>query len=356
MQRTTVFRTFLITALVLILPTTLWAHDPDFTTELDRDRCHFSSTGSNPYLPLWPGLQTVLEGEEEDDEGETIEISVTTTVLHETELVDGVITRVVEERELEDGELVEVSRNFFAYCRETGDVWYFGEDVDDYEDGMIVGHEGEWRAGENGAEPGIVMPGTPLIGARFFEEIAPGVALDRGEIAALGEEADVPAGSFEDLLVILDSNALAPEDGEEEKFYARGLGNIIDEDLELVELNLPPCVPDETTHCLSNGRFRVEATWANFTGGTGDGQAILPSADSGEFWFFDANNTELVVKVIDACSDPRNSFWVFAAGLTNVEVEIVVTDTQSGQMRFYDNDLGMDFEPVLDTQAFLTCP
>ena len=53
---------------------------------------------------------------------------------------------------------------------------------------------------------------------------------------------------------------------------------------------------------------------------------------------------------------PRNSFWVFAAGLTNVEVDIVVTDTQTGQMRVYDNDLGTDFEPVLDTQAFLTCP
>ena len=64
----------------------------------------------------------------------------------DTELVDGVLTREVVEREKEDGELVEISYNYFAHCRETGDVWYFGEDVDDYEGGVIVGHGGAWRA------------------------------------------------------------------------------------------------------------------------------------------------------------------------------------------------------------------
>ena len=135
-----------------------------------------------------------LEGEELDDDDELVEIAATITILRETEMVDGVLTRVVEERETEDGELVEISRNFMAVCRETGDLWYFGEDVDDYDDGMIVGHDGAWRAGVDGARPGVLIPGSPLIGARYFQEVAPGVALDRAEVSALDAMLTVPAG------------------------------------------------------------------------------------------------------------------------------------------------------------------
>jgi hypothetical protein len=358
---TSIFRTLFSTAvltalaLALILPGAAAAHDPDYTTDLGRDRCTFATTGSNPYFPLWPGYALVLEGEEEDDESELVEISSTITVLPETEMVDGVLTRVFEERELEDDELVEVSRNFAAICRETGDVWYFGEDVDIYEDGEIVSHDGAWRAGQNGAEPGILMPGNPLIGARYFEEVAPGVALDRGEIVGMGEEVTVPAGTFTDTLETLGTTPLAPEEIDE-KVYARGVGVIVDQVIELVEIVPPPCQPDATTHCLQNGRFQVRAEWADFEGDEGDGTAILPSGESGEFWFFTPGNTELLVKVLDACDDPAfNSFWVFAAGLTNVEVTLTVTDTATGEVREYENDLGAPFEPVLDTNAFFTC-
>ncbi|MCG8462866.1 MAG: hypothetical protein MI919_41805, partial [Holophagales bacterium] len=214
--------------------------EDDFTTDFDRERCNFTTTGSNPYFPLWPGYSLALEGLEEDDEGEMVAISAVLTVLEDTELVDGVLTRVFEERESEDGELVEISRNFLAICRETGDVWYFGEDVDDYEDGEIVGHDGAWRAGADGASPGILMPGTPLLGARFFEEIAPGVAEDRGEIVGMGEEVTVPWGTFEDTLLVEDTDPLNPEEGGDEKVYAAGVGQIVDEELELVDVTLPP--------------------------------------------------------------------------------------------------------------------
>ena len=334
------------------------AHAEDeFTTDFDRERCNFTTTGSNPYFPLWPGYSLALEGEEEDDEGELVEISAVLTVLEDTELVDGVMTRVFEERESEDGELVEVSRNFLAICRETGDVWYFGEDVDDYEDGEIVGHDGEWRSGIDGARPGILMPGTPLLGARFFEEIAPGVAEDRGEIVGMGEEVTVPWGTFEDTLLVEDTDPLNPEEGGDEKVYAAGVGQIVDEELELVDVTLPPCLPDAATHCLADGRFRVTAEWRDADGNSDDAVAIVPSSDSGEFWFFEPDNTELIVKVLDACSLPgANRFWVFAAGLTDVEVSITVTDTKTGAEKGYGNDLGTPFEPVLDTDAFATCP
>jgi hypothetical protein len=338
-----------------LLAGTAAAHDPDFTSDFDRERCTFTTVASNPYFLLWPGYALHLVGLEEDDEEELVELSVWITVLDDTEMVDGVRTRVVEEREEEDGELVEVSRNFFASCRETGDVWYFGEDVDDYEDGEIVSHEGGWRAGVGGAEPGIVMPGTPLIGARHFQEMAPGVAEDLGEVASLDDSLTVPFGTFENLLMVEEGSALDPDD-ESEKWYAHGLGLIKDEEAELVEIVLPSCVPDATTLCLSDGRFRVEVEW-NDGDTSGPGMTVLPSDDSGEFWFFNPNNTELLVKVIDACDVPElETFWVFAAGLTDVEVELTVTDTAAMETRIYGNPAGTPFTPVVDTAAFATCP
>ena len=343
---------FQVSALSLAMPAALLAQE--FTTDFNRNNCTFTSAGNNPYLPIWPGLVLQLEGVEED-EGELVELSVTTSVLTDTELVDGVVTRVVEEREFEDGELVEVSRNFVAICRETGDVWYFGEDVDDYEDGEIVGHEGAWRSGVDGAAPGILMPGSPMIGQRFFQEIAPGVALDRAEIIAMGEEVEVPFGTFTDTLRTVDTDVLDPE-STNPKVYAKGLGNIVDEELRLVDLSLPACMPGANNHCLNQGRFHVEVEWKDALGNEGEGNALLGSDDSGEFWFFSPNNTEMLVKVLDACTLPGfNNFWVFAAGLTDVEVELTVTDTLTGQSRVYDSDLNTPFEPVLDTSAFLTC-
>jgi hypothetical protein len=341
--------------LALLLPGAVLAHDPPFTEEFDRDHCTFTSVGSNLYFPLWPGYSLLLEGEEEDDEGETVEVSAEISVLADTEIVDGVETRVVEERESEDGELVEVSRNFMAICRETGAVWYFGEDVDDYEDGEIVSHEGGWRAGVGGAEPGILMPGMPLIGARHAQELAPGVAEDRGEVISRGNTLTVPAGTFEGVLEVSDTNPMEPDEADP-KFYAPGVGLIKDEDLELVEVNPPSCLPDADTLCLNDGRFQVEATFTDFEAQHGIAMANQTTDDSGEFWFFSPDNVELLVKVLDACDLPDfNSFWVFAAGLTNVEVTITVTDTETDETRTYPNPLGNPFQPVLDTAAFPDC-
>lgn len=338
------------------LPASTWAHDPEFTDEFDRDGCTFAAWGNNPYFPLWPGYSLLLEGAEEDD-GEVIEISVLLSVLTDTEIVDGVETRVVEEREWEDGELVEVSRNFMATCRETGSVWYFGEDVDDYEDGEIVGHEGGWRTGMDSASPGLLMPGTPLVGARFQQENAPGVAEDRAEIVSRGNQVMVEAGAFDDVLEVIDTNPLEEEEEGDVKLYARGVGLIMDEELELVEITLPPCMPDATTLCLNNGRYAVEAQWTDHDLVEGDGMVNQISDDSGEFWFFDAGNVELLVKVLNACALPQfNSYWFFAAGLTNVEVTLTVTDTETDMVFVYENPLGNPFDPILDTTSLDGCP
>ena len=201
----------------------------EFTTSFMTENCTFNATGRNPFFILEPNYQLVLKGEEE---GEEVELII--TVLDETKEVNGTETRIVEERESVDGELVEVSRNFFAICEETNSVFYFGEEVDDYEDGEIVGHEGAWLAGEDDATAGIMMPGTVLLGARYFNEIAPDVALDRAEILENDEELETPAGTFENVLVIRETTPLEP-DVEEFKYYVAEVGLIQDADLKLEE-------------------------------------------------------------------------------------------------------------------------
>ena len=114
------------------------------------------------------------------------------------------------------------------------------------------------------------------------------------------------------------------------------------------------CV-SEATLCLGGGRFLVTAAWKARNGSTGLGQAVAVTPDSGYFWFFDPDNVEVLVKALDGCA-VNGHFWFFSAGLTNLEVELTVTDTATGEIRTYDNPLGTAFAPALDTLAFGGCP
>lgn len=200
-----------------------------WTDTFDLARCDFSSTGENEYFILQPGYRLILKGVEDDDS-----VTLVITVLDETEEIDGVETRVVEERESAGGNLVEVSRNFFAFCKTYGSVFYFGEDVDIYENGKIAGHGGSWRAGTDDFKPGLMMPGTALIGASYYQEIAPGVAMDRARIVSIDTTLDTPAGHFGNCLMTEETSALEP-DTREYKIYAPGIGLIQDGSLLLVE-------------------------------------------------------------------------------------------------------------------------
>jgi len=202
-------------------------------TSFDLENCNFASTGENSYFILKPGYQVTLEGEEDDEE-----IQLVTTVLNETKVVNGTQTRVVEEREFEGGDLVEISRNYFAVCKPTNVVFYFGEDVDIYEDGEIVSHEGAWLVGANGSKAGMIMPGKVTLGQKYYQEIAPGVAEDRAEIIALNDTLDTPAGNFQNVLTTEETNPLEPEE-KEFKFYAPGIGLIQEEAIKLVNYTKP---------------------------------------------------------------------------------------------------------------------
>ena len=120
-------------------------------------------------------------------------------------------------------------------------------------------------------------------------------------------------------------------------------------------ISVGTCEPDATTLCLNAGRFRVTADWRTPDGATGHGQAVPLTSDTGYFWFFNPANIEIITKVLNACVDPSNAYWVFSAGLTNVEVTLRVVDTYTGSLKTYFNPLGTADQPVQDTSAFATC-
>lgn len=226
-----------------------------WTETFGQENCTFLATGRNRFFSLEPGHELVLQSSEE---------KVVITVLNETRRIGNVETRIIEEREEKDGKLAEVSRNFFVICKEHGDVFYFGEEVDDYEDGRIVGHSGAWRADEANCKAGIIMPGTVLLGARHYQEIAPN-AMDRAEIISDDVTMTTPAGTFRNCIKVEETSGLDPDE-KCYKTYAPGVGLIQDEDLLLIRYrkaeeqplslkDLPRAVRATLRKCAKGGKI-----------------------------------------------------------------------------------------------------
>jgi len=202
------------------------ARSSKWTSSFAVDKANLTNVGENPYfIPLEPGYRLILKGDG---------AALTVTVTHKTKLVDGVQTRVVEEREEKDGQPSEISQDYFAIDKTTNAVYYFGEDVDVYRDGKVVGHPGAWLSGVNGAKFGMMMPGKPKVGDKFQQEVAPKVAMDHCEIVAIGEECETPAGRFKNCLRTREGSAI--EKGTSVKVYASGVGLIKDDEFVLAKI------------------------------------------------------------------------------------------------------------------------
>jgi hypothetical protein len=186
------------------------------------DPANCSAGVDNPLLPLSPGDVKAFRGRERDeDTGETVQTRGVMRVQGETAVVGGFPVAVVEVKEYEDGALIERTLDYYSQCGD-GSVWYVGEKVDDYEEGKVVGHEGQWQAGEEDAEPGLFMPAEPKVGESFEQERAPGVAEDRSTVVAVGVDVRTPAGAFSDCIKTKD---FAPLDKHTEfKFYCPDTG------------------------------------------------------------------------------------------------------------------------------------
>ncbi len=219
----------ILAAVAVLAFSTAWGQSKgkksDWQDEFAISSCNMATTGRNPYFVLEPGFQLVLEG------GDT---KLQITVLSETKMVDGVNTRVVEEKEWKDGKLHEIARNYFAICPQTKDVFYFGEDVEFYENGKVVKREGSWLAGTNGNKAGLIMPGTPKLNMKYYQELAPGVAMDRAEIESLTETCKTPAGTFSGCMKVKETSGIELL-AKEYKYHAPGIGLVRDEDVRLVK-------------------------------------------------------------------------------------------------------------------------
>jgi len=221
------FQVLLSTAAALTLSVATAQGKPvqsSWQQEFGLAQCTMKPIGRNKYFVLEPGHQLVLEGDE---------VKLEITVLDETKIVDGVTTRIVEEKEWKNGELYEIARNYFAVCEQTNDVFYFGEDVDFYENGKIVKHDGTWLAGVDGNKAGLIMPAAPKLGMKYYQEIATGVAMDRAEVVGLDEPCKTPAGKFS-CLKVKEGSPLSPTETEY-KLHAPGIGLVGDEDLKLTK-------------------------------------------------------------------------------------------------------------------------
>lgn len=198
------------------------------------DTRKLETVGEGRYFILRPGYRLTLEGKER---GRPVRLVI--TVLSETRRVGDVETRVVEERETRGDTPLEVSRNYFAIDNQTGDVFYFGEDVETYKNGQVSGHEGAWHHGSGRARFGLMVPGDPTVGARYYQEQAPGVAMDRAEVVSVTERFVTPAGTFEGCLKTKETSPLEPF-VKEYKVYAPGVGLVKDGSLVLVSHDSMP--------------------------------------------------------------------------------------------------------------------
>ena len=195
-----------------------------WASQFDVKLSELGPTGRNAFFILEAGHSAAYEAGSE---------RLVITVLDETKIVDGVTTRVVEERETKGGQLVEVSRNYFAIGSTSRDVFYFGETVDIYRNGKVVDHEGAWQAGEKGARFGLMMPAEPRVGQKYYQEVAPKIAMDRAAIVALHAVVKTPAGEFKDCVKVEETTPLEPG-VREYKYYARDVGLVQDGSLKLV--------------------------------------------------------------------------------------------------------------------------
>jgi hypothetical protein len=178
---------------------------------------NFVAKIDNPFLPIAVG-STYTYNTVTDKGTEITAIEV----LPQTKVVMGITCTVVRDRVSLNGEVVEDTYDWFAQDKD-GNVWYFGEFVDNYIDGVVANHFGSWESGVDGAEPGIIMLGNIVLGLHYRQEHYIGEAVDEGEVISRNETVTIPVGTFTGCIKIKETNPLDP-DFLEYKYYAQGVG------------------------------------------------------------------------------------------------------------------------------------
>jgi hypothetical protein len=177
----------------------------------------FGGPVDNLYFPLIPGSRWVYEGKQRGGTERTVVV-----VTPDTKAILGVANVVVHDTVSEDGTVKEDTFDWYAQDRE-GNVWYFGEDTKELENGVVVSTEGSWEAGVDGAKAGIIMKARPRAGVTYRQEYYRGHALDFAQVVSKSESVTVPAGTYRHVLKTKEFTPLEPK-LLEHKYYARGVG------------------------------------------------------------------------------------------------------------------------------------
>jgi hypothetical protein len=184
------------------------------------DPVKFVDSITNSYMPLIPGIKFTYQVV--TDEGNEVDEIIVTV---DTKTIMGVKCIVVSDISRNtNGDTLESTKDWYAQDLE-GNVWYFGEDTKEYENGVISSTEGSWMAGENKAQPGIVMFAKPILGIPYRQEYLFNEAEDMGKVISMSENVTVPYGIFSDCMMTEEWSPLEP-DVIEHKYYAYGIGNI----------------------------------------------------------------------------------------------------------------------------------
>lgn len=192
-----------------------------YDPELDED--DFSANVTNTYFPLIVGRSLVYEHRTVDGLETTVVMA-----LPETVEIDGAECRAVSDIVSLNGEVVEDTTDWFSQ-EESGDVWYFGEIVFNYEDGFLDDIDGSWRTDKDGAKPGVVMFDSPVPGTAYRQEFLVNEAEDMALILSVDATVSVPYGTFQHCVETRDWNLLEP-DTYELKYYAPGIGLVLEVD------------------------------------------------------------------------------------------------------------------------------
>ncbi len=188
----------------------------------------FTTNITNKYFTLPVGRKMVFEAKTEDDINEKIEIEI----LKETKTIEGVATIVYLDTVYLNGQLHEVTRDYLAQHKTTGDVWYFGEEVDNYENGKLKDHAGTFIHGKDNAKAGIWMKADQKVGDSYKQEYYKGEAEDMRDTVAVGLTIATKLATYNDCVKVYDWTPLDPK-SREHKYYCPEVGSLVlNENLE----------------------------------------------------------------------------------------------------------------------------
>jgi hypothetical protein len=204
------------------VPTCEPVHVPPWNPANFRDPTKIT----NPWMPLVPGTQFTAEGSSNIG-GRPTEHKIVFTVTDLVKEIDGVQTRVGWDVDTNKGVLAESELVFFAQDND-GNVWTVGEYPEEYANGKLTGAPKAWAAGVNGAEAGVQIRGKPAVGAgEYLQGISSSVEfLDCAKDVSTGQHTCVPAGCYDNVLVVDERSPQDPDSGVQRKYYAPAVGYV----------------------------------------------------------------------------------------------------------------------------------